>query len=125
MGSYYLCVEIAIPRLSQIWPDLAEKLADFWVKYGPADFLRGRHGLGCNWVDPYWCQDSFPGLVGPFGTTGGSVRDHFPHFPDFWWVPSWHPIIPLWLPIIPLYEPGHPCEVAVKDLEHCVRVPLP
>ena len=45
--------------------------------------LLGRQGLGCTWVDPYRCQDAFPGLVGPFGATGGSVRVHFPHFPDF------------------------------------------
>ena len=31
----------------------------------------GRQGLGCTWVDPYRCQDAFPGLVGPFRATGG------------------------------------------------------
>ena len=31
----------------------------------------GRQELGCKWVDPYRPQDTFPGLVGPFGAMGG------------------------------------------------------
>ena len=30
----------------------------------------GRQGLGSNRVDPYRCQDAFPGLVGPFRAAG-------------------------------------------------------
>ena len=67
------------------WPGLAglawpgPAWPDSWVKYGLGNFLRARQGLGCTWVDPYWPQDSFSGLVGPFGATGGSVRAHFPY----------------------------------------------
>ena len=35
------------------------------------DFHMGRQELGCTRLDPYWCQDAFPGLVRPFGATGG------------------------------------------------------
>ena len=84
-------------RLPASWPDLAEKLADFEVKCGLMDFLRGRQGLGSNWVDPYRCQDAFPGLVGPYRATGGQFGAIF-HisrisniFPDDF---SYFPIIP-------------------------------
>ena len=56
------------------------------MKCGLMDFLRGRQGLGSNWVDPYRCQDAFPSLVEPYRATGGyrgSVQGHFPYFPDF------------------------------------------
>ena len=42
----------------------------------------GRQGLGCKWVDPSRPQYAFPGLVGPFRAAGGSVRAHFPYFPN-------------------------------------------
>ena len=71
LASTDLCVEIAFRRVDWIWPDLAERLADFWVKCGLGTSLRGPQGLGCTWVDPYWPQDAFPGLVGPFGVTWG------------------------------------------------------
>ena len=56
-------------------------------------------------MDPYWCQDAFPGLVGPFRATGGRFRAIF-HifrmyhiFPEYF---SYFPIIPrCGRPIIP------------------------
>ena len=82
-------------RLPASWPDLAEKLADFEVKCGLMDFLRGRQGLGSNWVDPYWCQDAFPGLVGPYSATGGRFGTIFPIFGFFRGVPHYMPIPPV------------------------------
>ena len=45
----------------------------------------GHQGLGCTWVDPYRCQDAFPGLVGPFWATGGRFGAifHISGFPIF------------------------------------------
>ena len=40
-------------------------------------------GLGRNWVDPYRCQDAFPGLVGPYRAMGGRFRAIFPIFQMF------------------------------------------
>ena len=67
------------------------------MKCGLMDFLRGRQGLGSNWVDPYRCQDAFPGVVGPFRAAGGRFGAIFhifriSHiFPDYF---SYFPIIP-------------------------------
>ena len=60
----------------------------------------GRQGLGCGWVDSYRCQDSFPGLVGPFGATGGRFGAifHFsgyPGFPGLFFLFSYYS--PVWL----------------------------
>ena len=65
-------------------PGLAGRKTDrFFVKYGLMDFHMGRQGLGCGWVESYWCQDSFPSLVGPFGAMGWSVRGRYVNFWTF------------------------------------------
>ena len=79
------------------WPDLAEKGARIWVKYGLGGCHMGHQGLGCTWVDPYRCQDAFPGLVGPFWATGGRFGAifHISRFPIFFRIIfSIFPIIP-------------------------------
>ena len=97
-------------RLPASWPDLAEQFADFEVKCGLMDFLRGRQGLGSNWVDPYRCQDAFPGLVGPFRAAGGwfGAIFHIPRmshiFPDYFSYFPYYP--PVWArPTAPVF--GH------------------
>ena len=69
----------------------------------------GRQGLGTTWVDPYRCQDAFPGLVGPFRATGGRFGaifqifrmshifpDYFSYFP--YYSPVWLAYYsPVWL----------------------------
>ena len=59
----------------------------------------GRQGLGCNWVDPYRPQDAFPGLVGPFGATGGRFGAIFLLFRIF----GGSPLAPYYFPIPPVW----------------------
>ena len=70
---------------SQDLAGFGHKRDRFWVKYGLGGCHMGRQGLGCNWVDPYR-QDAFPGLVGPFGATGGRFGAIF-HFSGYAGVP--------------------------------------
>ena len=86
------------------WPDLAEKGARIWVKYGLGGCHMGHQGLGCTWVDPYRCQDAFPGLLGHFGPRGVGSEPFsiFPGFPIFFRICPYYPgvafalIIPVW-----------------------------
>ena len=75
-------------------------LGEIW----PGGCHMGRQGLGCTWVDPYRCQDSFPGLVGPFGATGGRFGAIFHIFRMSHIFPDYFPIFLLFP-----YSPGVVC----------------
>ena len=91
-------------HLPASWADLAglgRKVSRFEGEMWPGRFLYGLPGAGMHMAGSVLVSDAFPGLVGPFGATGGRFGVIYLIFQIFGVPPG-----PLLFPYYPLLFPG-------------------